>query len=223
MTSISNVIGRLDKKLTAYALDQYQDRNSANTHGLKPHSIITTITGAGLLVALGTFFQITFDNAYGHGFMILFKSVLVIFFIAISIATFYQWRVLFSLRRAGLNADKNLFFNESTGIYRKAAFYIALTFNIITTIHSRLYPEDLGQHLRRLKFQLRSEYYHDASILIIDSILFSILWIEVMRISFAGPSTWSNKKAAAVLILSSFSFSGIRVFFLSLASGHGIF
>jgi hypothetical protein len=77
--------------------------------------------------------------------------------------------------------------------------------------------------MKKLKYQLRSEYYHDTGIAILESIVFSILFIELIRIVFPNTFSWTDKKHALFVILMSLAISSFKVFALNLSSGHGVF
>ena len=217
------ILSRWNDKLTSYTLKADHDMRAAYGHDVKSHSIITVFAIFVTYGLFGLFSHIRFDHPYLQTFIFALQALLAIFCITLYAIAIYHWRLFFRLRRDGHNKDKNLFFAESAGLYRKIAFYIALAIDSVRQIQSHIYPEDIGQRMRRLKFQLRSEYYHDIGIAILESIILSILFIEFMRIIFPNTFSWSDKKHAVVVILISLAISSFKVFALNLTSGHGVF
>ena len=222
MTDNANIFIHWDTKLAAYTLKHYHDLRSEYKQVIKPHSLITILALFGTSGLFGFMSDIRFENAYGQSFIVILKGITGIFCIAAYIAAYYHWRVFWTLRKEGVNSDKNLFFSESAGRYRKIVFYIALALDIVRRIQSYLHPEEVRQQLRRLKYQLRSEYYHDVGIAVLDSIVLSILFIELMRIIYPGTFSWSDKKHIVVVIVMSLAISSFKIFALNLTSGHGV-
>ncbi len=89
-------------------------------------------------------------------------------------------------------------------------------------IRAHLYPEDTGWQISKLQYQLRVDFYRYAGITVLESIMLSILLVELSRIIFPGTLSWSNGKHTAVVILTSFAISAVRVAALNSISGHGI-
>lgn len=222
MTTNSNIVTLWDKKLIAYTLKHYQDLRSEHNQEIKPHSLITVFALFGTSFLLGFMSDVMFKNVYGQGFIVVLRGLMGAVCIAAYFAAFYHWRVLWTLRKEGVNTDKNLFFAESAGRERKIVFYIALALDIVRRIQSHLHPEEIGQQLRRLKYQLRSEYYHDVGIAVLDSIVLSILFIEFIRIIYPGSFSWSDKKHIVAVSLMSLAISSFKIFALNLTSGHGV-
>ena len=222
MTINSNIITLWDKKLIAYTLKHYQALRSEHNQGIKPHSLITILALFGTSFLLSFMSDVMFENVYGQGFIVVLRGLMGAVCIVAYFAAFYHWRVLWILRKDGIDTDKNLFFAESAGRSRKSVFYIVLALDIVRRIQSYLHPEEIGQQMRRLKYQLRSEYYHDVGIAVLDSIILSILFIEFMRIIYPGSFSWSDKKHIVVVSLMPLAISSFKIFALNLTSGHGV-
>lgn len=223
MIANSNIIRRWDNKWKDSALKHYQDLRSEYKYEIKPHSAFTVLA---ILATTGPFSllsSVRFENVYGQHLLVLLMGLQAIICITLYFVAYYHWRVFISLRHAGINTDNNIFFPESAGRYRKVSFYIAVALDSIRMIHSHLNPEDIRQKMRRLKFQLRSEYYHDVGLAILDSIVLSIIFVELARILFPQTFTWSSKKHAAIVIVASLIISTFKIVILYSTSGHGIF
>ncbi len=216
-----DIIRHIDDKMLTFTLKRYQGLQSEHGNAIKPHSFITVI--AILVTVAPPLSGIGFENAYGQGFIDVLKVLMIAVCIALYYIGLYSWRVFFRLKSDGINNDRNLFFAESAGPYRKLAFYISFAIDFTRRIQANLHPEAIEQRMRRLKYQFRAEYYQDAGAAILESIVLSILLVEIIRIILPGTVIWSDKKHALAVIIMSVSMSSFRVFFLSLASGHGVF
>ncbi len=213
----TSIFSKLDNKLTTYIRNQYLQSNKKAD--FKTHSFLTV--GAIFLTDWFLTFK-GFQFQYLEDFIILYRGALVFFFLAFYVSAFYQWRVLFGLRRDGNNTDKNLFFAESAGLYRKIVFYIALVPWFIMKSYSHFQTEDIERGMEGLKYALRADFYREAGFVVFESIIFSIILVELLRIFIIRTFSWSNKMHFAIVITISISLSGLRVFLLKLVSGHGI-
>lgn len=217
MKTSLNVIKRWDKKILSSARERYlQSTNRA----LKPHSGITVLAIFAIYLFSDFLSGIKFEHESYHDLVIVFKVLLALIFVILCIFSFYYWRVFFNLRREGINTDNNLFFAESAGLYRKIFFYASTVFWLIRTIHSHIYPVYIEQEMKRLKYQLRSDYYYDVGLTVLDNFIFSILFVELLRILLPRTYSWNNKKHIAVVVLMSFVLSAFRLLALSFAGGH---
>jgi len=223
MTPNTNIIVHWHEKLLASTRKQYQDIQTQYANKIKPHSAITVMAGFATVGPFSLLRGIAYDNLYGQTFLIVLKTSMAILCVALYVAAFYHWRVFFELRRQGISTDKNFFFAESAGLNRKIFFYIALLIDSVRSIQTYIHYEDVGQRMRRLKYQLRSDYYHNTGIAILESTVLAVLFIELMRIIFPGTFNWSDKKHLWVVVLISTSIFTLRILSLNLSSGHGVF
>jgi hypothetical protein len=193
------------------------------TNKIKPHSTITAMAYFATVGSVSLLRGLTYNNIYGQTFLIMLKTSMAVLCVAIYVAAVYHWRVFFELRRQGVNTDKNFFFAESAGLYRKIFFYISLLIDYVRIIQNYIHYENIGQHMRRLKYQLRSEYYHNIGIAIMESTVLAILFIELMRLIFPGTFNWGDKKHFWVVALIAVSLSTLKILSLNSSSGHGVF
>lgn len=212
MTAIITIIKTWDSKLTAAIRERYIH---PEVPGIKPHSLFTVL--AALSTDLLPFMMnvMTFQNKYLYVFGIIYKTVCILMILGLYVYAFYCWTVFLKLRRKHMNKDKNLFFSESATFYRKSAFYVALALSVILKFRSK-------PHFEEIRFQLRAAFYREAGITILDSIIFSILLVELSRNLFPKTFPWSNRTHYAVLIMTAVVMSCLRVVALNFASGHGI-
>lgn len=203
------------------SMKQYQDIQKE--YKIKPHSALTVLAVCAAVGPFSLLRSITYENPYAQTFLVVFKTIMAVLFVAFFVAAFYHYRVFFNLRKEGINADRNLFFAESASSFRKIAFYISFALDSIRSVQSYIHPEDITQRMKRLKYQLRSEYYHDVDIAILESAVLSILFVEVMRIVFPSTFGWSDKKHWTIVISATFIISAFKVFVLKMSSGHGVF
>ena len=211
MNTDTNIFSKLDNKIITKITNAYL--KSTKEVEFKTHSFVT------LFAIFLTDLLLTFSGMQFHffkDFMILYNGTLALFCLVLYVYAFYLWRVLFSLRKEGLNTDKNLFFAESANLYRKIVFYIALIPLFIIKIIKYLKPEDVEQDMGRLKYVLRADFYHAAGFDVLESIVFAIVLVETMRIIFVKTFSWSNKTHFVVVFLIAFSLSIIRVTILSI-------
>jgi len=190
--------------------------------GSKPHSVFTIL--AIFMTDTASIFinSINYQNTYLQTLALIYKSAYFFALICLWIYALYCWQVYLKLRREGRIKDKNIFFSESAEIYRKSIFYLALVPEIILNVSSRLNPENTSEQMNKLRYQLRSEFYREAGIDILKTIIFSILIVELSRLLFPKTLSWSNKTHAAVVIVTSIVLSCLRIAALNFASGHGI-
>jgi len=216
-----NLIRQLDKKLLASARNQYLQ---SKYREFKPHSgsTVIAIIFTNLFFNLLSGIRFEHESEQGFIFVMIYKGLLVLLTIGASAVAFYYWRVFFTLRKEGINTDKNVFFSESAGLYRKVVFYVTLVPWFIRTIYSHLYPVIIEQEMKRLKYQLHTEYYHEVSLTVFDNIIFSILFVEFLRILVPKTATWNNKKHVAAVISMTFVLSAIRAIALNITRGHGV-
>ena len=208
----TNFIRELDSKL----LDSIRARyTNPKILGTKPHSIFTVLALILTKSMPVYFMSMHHQNVYFHNFALIFNGACTTGLIGLYIYAFYCWRVYLDLRNTHINTDKNMFFAESTGLYRKFLFYPALATEIILKFFPR---PDFDQ----IRYQLRADFYHETWIIIFDSVAWSILIIELSRILFSNTFSWSDKKHYGVVIVTAAVMSGLQVAALNFASGHGI-
>lgn len=212
-----NIFSKLDKRLRLYFRNQYLQ--STAEADLKPHSFFAV--GAVIVTDWVLSYGIQFE--YWKDFMVLYRLVLVLFCLSLYVMTFYYWRILFNLREEGLNADKNLFFAESADLPRKVVFYIAFAQWLIMTIYSHFYKSDIGTRMAKLQYALRADYYREVGFAVIESIVFAILLVEILRTFIVKTFLWDNKLHFVIVAVVATLISAIRILGLKLASGHGIF
>lgn len=216
-----NILGQLDGHFVASARNWFMRLKDRE---FKLHSGSTVIA----LIATYLFFNLLSGLRFEHEarqgliFVVVYKGLLALLSIGAYAAAFYSWRVFFALRREGINTDKNIFFSESAGFYRKVVFYCALVLWFMRTIYSHLHPMIIEQEMKRLKYQLPAEYYREVGRSVIESIVFSILVVELLRIILPQSSKWDNKKHIAVVVSMSFVLSAVRAIALNITRGHGV-
>jgi hypothetical protein len=148
---------------------------------------------------------------------ILFIGFLSFGLVCAVIATL-EWRYFFSLRKKGLNQDRNYFFEESAGKYRKSAFYFSLIIFILLRVFKVGDIKSID-----FKYILRSDFYQILSLGILRYVVWTIVLVELVRVLFPSAAKWSNKKHLLVVILLLLTFSVLQFITLRILSGHGIF
>jgi hypothetical protein len=219
MKTILCILGQLDRKFLASARNRYLQ---SKYREFKPHSGSTVIAIIFTHLFFNLLSGIRFEHESGQSFFFIYKGLLALLSIGAYVFAFYYWRVFFSLRREGVNADRNLFFAESAGLYRKVVFYVTLVPWLIRTIYSHFHPTIVDQEMKRLKYQLPSEYYHEVGLTVFDNIVFSILFVEFLRILLPQTFTWNNKKHMAAVISIAFVLSAVRAIVLNFTRWHGV-
>ena len=189
---------------------------------MKPHSVFTILAILAADSAPIIFNSMRYQDKYFQAFSLIYKAAYISVTMWLSLYALYCWSVYINLRRTGSNQDKNLFFAESARFYRKVLFYIALVPLFMIDIHSRLHPKSIAEQMNKLRYQLRSDFYRDAALAVLETIMLSIVLVELSRLLFPKTSAWSDKKHAAVVIATAVVLSGLRVTALKFASGHGI-
>jgi hypothetical protein len=217
--SPSDIFGKLNSKLSQSIRARYADPRMS---GIKLHSVFTV--GAIFLteILLIFFKSMNYQNDYLRIFIMIYKAAYIVVLIWLYIYTFYCWRVYFRLREEGSSRDKNIFFSESAGLYRKVIFYVALVPWFISSFRSQFYPEDTSEMMNRLRYQLRADYYRAAGTTILESIMHAILLVELSRFIFPKTLSWSDKRHTTMVVVVSAIISTLRVAALNSASGHGI-
>jgi hypothetical protein len=216
-----NIFGRLDGHFVASARNWYLQ---SKYHEFKPHAGSTVIAFISTYLFFSLLSGLRFEHESSQGpiFVIIYKGLLALLSMGAYAVAFYCWRAFFTLRREGINADKNIFFSESAGLYRKVVFYVALVPWFVRTICSQLHPMIIEQEMKRVKYQLHSEYYREIGLSVFESVVFSILFVELLRIILPQSSTWNNKKHIAVVMSMSFVLSAVRAIALNITRGHGV-
>jgi hypothetical protein len=124
------------------------------------------------------------------------------------------------LRKEGVNSDKNIFFAESAGLYRKIVFYIALIPYFINTIHSRFAPAvEYRETIKIWRYASLSDLYREAGLTVFHNIILLIVSVECIRLVY----DWSNKKHIAVVLLIAAILSVFQLLVRYSISGHGMF
>lgn len=215
----SNIILKWHRKLNDSIHATY---TSPKVSGIKTHSVFTILAIFLTDTAPMFFNSMNYQNKYFQTFALIFKAAYILAIIWVYIYAFFCWRVYLNLRREGRTNDKNIFFAESAGVYRKVIFYLALVPELIIDLNSHLHPNQTAQQMDRLRYQLRSEFYREAGIDVLKTIIFSILIVELSRLLFPKTFSWSSRTHAAVVIVTAIVLSCLRVTALNFASGHGI-
>jgi hypothetical protein len=215
----SNIILKWHHKLNDSIHATY---TSPKASGMKPHSFFTILAIFMTDTAPVFFNSMNYQTKYFQTFALIYKSAYLLAIICLCIYAIYCWKVYLNLRREGRTNDKNIFFAESAGICRKVIFYLALVPELIINFSSRLHPENTAQQMDRLRYQLQSEFYREAGIDVLKTIIFSILIVELSRLLFPKTFSWSNRTHVAVVIVTAIVLSCLRVTALNFASGHGI-
>ncbi len=139
----------------------------------------------------------------------------IVFGVASSIGAFYEWRYFLNLRKIGKRKDKNLFFDESAGLYRKLAFYLALFIYFIFDLLK------IGRW-DNLQYLVKADFYRLLGLNIFKIIFIVIVLVELSRIFLPQTVKWSNKKHLFWVIFLSAIISALQTILLSFVSGHGI-
>lgn len=181
-----------------------------NEKSVKYHSYITVMS-IGIVYAT---LSLHLGRPFLPSMILVIASIIVGFFFLI-MAT-YQWRHFFDLRKKGQNHDRNYFFSESAGFYRKTIFYISLIIFIGLKLTGFGKSDDL-------KYILESEFYFIVEVIILKSIFVVIVVLELSRVLFASAANWSLKKHILLAIYISIGVSIVQVLLLSFISDHGIF
>ena len=202
------IIRKIDNKL----MELITKHRSSQDNVFKPRSFIT------IFAFMFSYFAITFLEDIST----IFPKILIICFLSFglvcAVMATYEWRYFFSLRKKGLNQDRNYFFEESAGKYRKIAFYISLLIFILLGIFKVGNIKSID-----LKYILRSDFYQILSLNILRYVFWTIVLVELVRILFPSAAKWSNRKHLLVVILLSLTFSVLQFITLKILSGHGIF
>jgi hypothetical protein len=152
----------------------------------------------------------------------IFSKLLIIGFLSFglvcAVMATYEWRYFFLLRKKGLNQDRNYFFEESAGKYRKSAFYFSLIIFILLEVFKVGDIKSID-----FKYILRSDFYQLLSLSILRYVVWTIVLVELVRVLFPSAAKWSNKKHLLVVILLLLTFSVLQFITLRILSGHGIF
>lgn len=223
MTPPSNIVRRIDNKLMNVANDRFSRALSRLEHDVKPHSAFT-VMGIMFATAMLTILSgIRFEHEYAQANYLsyVYKILLGLLSLGAFAVAFYFWRVFFLLRREGKNNDKNLFFAESAGRNRKIVFYSALPLWLIRAIYGYLNPVIIEQEVKKIKYQFYSGYIREVGITAFDNIVFSILFVELMRILVPQTRRWTDKKHFAVVFALSLVITAIKAIALNVTRGHG--
>ncbi len=214
MSGDINIISKLDTQALSFFRRQYLHKNEDAK--LKTHSMLTGFAFFATVMAV----QFLTDPEYAVGLWVFFTPVFAVCYLVICVQTPYYWRTFFQLKREGVISYKNLFFEESAGLYRKLVFFFGLAVWLVLFISDLFTKEDLAEHLG---YALRSDFYREAGIATLDSFCFSVVAIEFMRLLSVKNATWSAKRHLAYVVILAMAFSTLRVAALGFVSGHGIF
>ena len=223
MTPPSNIIRRIDNKLMNVANDQFARALSKLKHEVKPHSALT-VMGIMFATAMLTIMSgIRFEHEYAQANVLsyVYKILLALSSLGAFAGAFYFWRVFFILRREGKNNDKNLFFAESAGQNRIIVFYLALVAWFLRTIYVYLNPLIIEQEMKKINYQFYSDYIRELGITFIDNIVFSILFVELMRILVPQTYKWTDKKHFALVFALTLVITTLKAIALNITRGHG--
>ena len=205
------------------ANDRFARALSKLQHEVKPHSAFT-VMGIMFATAMLTIMSgIHFEHEYAQANLLsyVYKILLALLSLGAFAVAFYFWRVFIILRKEGKNNDKNLFFSESAGQYRKMIFYLALVPWFLRTIYVYLNPVIIEQEMLKIKYQFYSDYIRELGITSFDNIIFSILFIELMRILVPQTYKWTDKKHFAGVFALTFVTTTIKAIALNITRGHG--
>ncbi len=222
MTPPSNIIKRIDNKLMNVANDRFARALSRLKNEVKPHSAFTVIgiMFATAMVTIMSGIRFEYEYAQTNFLTYLYKGLLALLSFGAFAVAFYFWRVFFILRREGRNNDKNLFFSESAGQNRKIVFYLALVPWFLRTIYVYLNPVIIEQEMKKVKYQFYSDYIREVGITFFDNIVFSILFVELMRILVPQTYKWTDKKHFAVVFALAFVMTALKAIVLNITRGH---
>ena len=206
------------------ASNQFNLMLSRLQHDAKPHSAFT-VMGIMLATAMLTIMSgIRFEHEYAQANYLsyVYKILLGLLSLGAFAVAFYFWRVFFSLRREGKNNDKNLFFAESARRNRKLVFYFALPLWFIRVIYGYLNPVIIEQEMKKIKYPFYSDYIREVGLAAFDNIVYSILFVELMRILVPQTRRWTDNKHFAVVFAFSLVITAIKAIALNITRGHGI-
>jgi hypothetical protein len=223
MTPHSNIIKRIDSKLMNVAHDRFARAVLKLKPEAKPHSAFT-VMGIMFATAMFTILSgIRFEHEYAQTILLthIYKSLLALLSLGALAVAVYFWRVFFLLRREGKNSDKNIFFSESAGQNRKIVFYLALVPWFIRVIYDYLNPVIIEQEIKKIKYQFYSDYIREVGITSFDDIIFSILFVELMRILVPQTHKWTDKRHFAVVLALAFVMTAPKAIALNITRGHG--
>jgi len=134
-------------------------QHSSATRVVKYRSFLTIFALAFPLVAMSLFKDQ--QNRFSQLVMIVYFT----FGIIAGLMASYAWRHFFFLKKSGLNTDKNYFFEESAGVYRKTAFYCSLFLLIVLEMSVK------GKGgLEGFQYMLKADFYRLVTITILETI-----------------------------------------------------
>lgn len=139
----------------------------------------------------------------------------VVFGVVVSVVAIYEWRYFFSLRRSGLNHDRNYFFEESAGKYRKLAFYVCF----VALMMMELFNIGASKDLRYI---FKTDFYFLVGLNILKDVLNVVVILELLRSFIPSAAAWSNRKHLILIISLSLLLSIVSTIGLVLR-GHSIF
>ena len=223
MTIPSNIFRRVDSKLMDVARGRFDQASTKFGREAKPHAAFT-VMGIMLTTALFTFMSgIRFEREYEQTVILtrIYQGLLAVLSLGAFAVAIYFWRVYLAMRQEGKNSDINLFFAESASLNRKIVFYVALVPWLIRSIYSYLNPIIIEQEMKRLKYRFYSDYLREVGITVFDNIIFSILFVELIRILIPQTSKWNNIKHFVAVVALLLVNTTIRAIALNITRGHG--
>ena len=121
-------------------LDESYRKRPRPEHGrsFKTHSITTNMAISNFVFAY-IMFSMRNSQLFENSVMttVIYIGAIGLFAasILLAIGSIYEWGYYFHLRREGLNDDRNMFFDESAGTYRKIAYLVSLfSFSVLLFI-----------------------------------------------------------------------------------------
>ena len=194
------IIKEIDNRLMEVIVRQH---HSAATRVVKYRSYITIIALAFPFFAMSLFK----DQQTKFSKLVIF--VYFTFSIIAGIMASYAWRHFFFQKKNGLNNDRNYFFEESAGAYRKAAFYCSFFLLIVLKISG------IGKGgMESFQYMLKTDFYRLVLLTILETICLVVVMLELLRTVLPSVAKWSNRKHLILFIFLSVVLSIIRAVLL---------
>lgn len=213
----SIIFRQLDETIIKFVRGHYP--KPSEQKDIKPHSIITIIAIFFSTSSLSPFFWV--DETHNlQTFFAAYRIVFAFFCLALYIFAYYAWRIYFMMRKEGVISDKNVFFSESAGLYRKIVFYAALIPYFANKAYYRFAPAaEYHETINKWRYASLPDLFHEAGTTFFQNAIFLIVTVECLRLIY----TWSNRKHAAVVVLITVFLSAFQLAVRYSISGHGMF